>query len=72
MANDNDRKDNDWIATTFGHGMTKKAKDERQTAKMETAFFYRFPITTFGNDEKRGKRIYFLWIATEFFQNSSQ
>ena len=34
------------------HGMTTKAKDERQTAKMETAFFYGFPITTFGNDEK--------------------
>ena len=32
--------------------MTTKAKDERQTAKMETAFFYGFPITTFGNDEK--------------------
>ena len=49
-----------WIATTFGHAMTTTAKDERQTAKRETAFFYGFPITTFGNDEKYENRFIFF------------
>ena len=48
------------------HGMTTKAKDERQTAKMETAFFYGFPITTFGNDKKEENGFILLWIATTF------
>ena len=74
MANDNDRKDNDWIATTFGHGMTKKWKTD--------LFFMDCHGNKLPRNDDKGKRrkanckeengFILLWIATKTLRVFSQ
>ena len=49
-----------------------KGKRRKANCKDGNGIFYGFPITTFGNDKKEENGFILLWIATKFFQNSTE